>query len=49
VDPGPDYAAWLTARCATATVEVWSGYGHYPHLFAPERFLARVAEFTGAV
>lgn len=47
IDPGPEYAAWLTARCPTATVEVWPDHGHYPHLVDPERFLARVAEFTG--
>ena len=45
-DPGPDYAAWLTARCPTATVEVWPDHGHYPHLLDPERFLARVTEFA---
>jgi pimeloyl-ACP methyl ester carboxylesterase len=47
MDPGPEYAAWLTARCPTATIEVWPGHGHYPHLVDPERFLARVAAFTG--
>ena len=45
-DPGPDYPAWLTARCPTATVEVWPDHGHYPHLLDPERFLARVTEFA---
>lgn len=45
-DPGPDYPAWLTARCPTATVEVWPDHGHYPHLLDPERFLARVTKFA---
>jgi len=47
IDPGPPYVEWLTARCPTATVEVWPDQSHYPHLADPERFLARVAEFTG--
>jgi pimeloyl-ACP methyl ester carboxylesterase len=46
IDPGPQYAGWLTARCPTATVEVWADHGHYPHLVDPERFLAKVVEFT---
>jgi pimeloyl-ACP methyl ester carboxylesterase len=46
LDPGPEYTAWLTARCPTATVEVWPDHGHYPHLLDPERFLARVTEFA---
>jgi pimeloyl-ACP methyl ester carboxylesterase len=47
IDPGPPYVEWLSARCPTATVEVWPDHSHYPHLADPERFLARVAEFTG--
>ena len=46
MDPGPEYVEWLTARCPTATVEVWPDHSHYPHLADPERFLARVVEFT---
>jgi pimeloyl-ACP methyl ester carboxylesterase len=46
IDPGPEYAGWLSARCPTATVEVWADHSHYPHLVDPERFLARVVEFT---
>ncbi len=45
IDPGPDYGAWLGTLIPTATVEVWPGLGHYPHLVAPERFAARVQEF----
>jgi pimeloyl-ACP methyl ester carboxylesterase len=48
IDPGPGYAAWLTERVPTATVEVWEGHGHYPHLVDRERFLARVASFDPA-
>ena len=47
VDPGAPYVEWLTARCPKATLKVWPDHSHYPHLAAPERFLARVAEFTG--
>jgi pimeloyl-ACP methyl ester carboxylesterase len=47
IDPGAPYVEWLTARCPTATLEVWPDHSHYPHLADPERFLARVAEFTG--
>jgi pimeloyl-ACP methyl ester carboxylesterase len=45
MDPGEDYAAWLTARIPTASVEVWADHGHYPHLVDPDRFLARVRAF----
>jgi pimeloyl-ACP methyl ester carboxylesterase len=45
IDPGPDYAGWFTGLVPSATVEVWPGLGHYPHLIAQDRFLARVAEF----
>ena len=49
IDPGPDYAAWLTARIPTASVEVWPDHGHYPHLVDPARFTARVRAFESAV
>lgn len=48
-DPGPDYEAWLTAHVPRATVEVWDGSGHYPHLAQPERFLERVTTFEGSL
>lgn len=48
IDPGDDYTAWLDARIATATVEVWPGLGHYPHLLEPDRFVRRVVEFDPA-
>lgn len=49
IDPGPDYAAWLTGRCPNATVEVWAEHGHYPHLVDPARFLARLAQFDASL
>lgn len=49
IDPGPEYADWLTARIPTALVEVWPDHGHYPHLVDPARFTARVRAFESAV
>lgn len=43
--PGPAYAAWLTGLIPTATVELWEGLGHYPHLVDPDRFVRRLDEF----
>jgi pimeloyl-ACP methyl ester carboxylesterase len=45
IDPGSGYVEWLTGKISSATVEVWPGRGHYPHLIEPERFVARVAAF----
>lgn len=45
IDPGPGYAGWLTGLMPTATVEIWSDLGHYPHLVEPDRFVRRVASF----
>lgn len=45
IDPGPDYAGWLTGLVPTATVETWDDLGHYPHLVEPERFVDRVVAF----
>ena len=45
IDPGPDYADWLTSRLTTATVEVWADLGHYPHLIEQQRFVDRVVAF----
>lgn len=45
IDPGPDYAGWLTSRIPTATVEVWADHGHYPHLIDPDRFVERIMAF----
>ena len=45
IDPGPGYVGWLTGLVPSATVEVWDGLGHYPHLVDPDRFVARLEEF----
>lgn len=47
-DPGPGYAEWLAAALPGATVEVWEGDGHYPHLAEPARLAARIAEVDAA-
>jgi pimeloyl-ACP methyl ester carboxylesterase len=49
IDPGPDYAVWLTGLVPSATVEVWSDHGHYPHLVDQARFLERVRDFETTV
>ncbi len=43
IDPGSEYGDWLVRVIPTATVEVWAGQGHYPHLVSRERFLSRLA------
>lgn len=48
IDPGPDYADWLTSRIPTAAVEVWPDLGHYPHLIEQDRFVQRVRDFDAA-
>jgi pimeloyl-ACP methyl ester carboxylesterase len=48
-EPEPGYADWLQSRVPTATVEVWDGDGHYPHLVEPERFAARVLAFDASI
>ena len=48
-DPGDDYATWLTSHCANATIEVWPGHGHYPHLVDQQRFLDRIMAFEAEV
>jgi pimeloyl-ACP methyl ester carboxylesterase len=45
-DPGLGYAEWLTGLLPGATVEIWEGDGHYPHLAEPERLAARLREFS---
>jgi pimeloyl-ACP methyl ester carboxylesterase len=44
-DPGPGYGEWLRRLIPTATVEVWDGDGHYPHLVEPTRFVERLRAF----
>ncbi len=45
IDPGPEYASWLTGFISNATVEVWADHGHYPHLVDPDRFEGRLEDF----
>ena len=45
IDPGPEYAAWLTGLVPSAEVEIWADHGHYPPLVDPDRFLNRIEEF----
>jgi pimeloyl-ACP methyl ester carboxylesterase len=35
--------AWLLDRLPQATIEAWSGTGHFPHLAYPRRFAERLA------
>ncbi len=49
IDPGPGYAEWLRGAIPTATVEVWDGDGHYPHLVHPTRFLDRLRAFESTL
>jgi pimeloyl-ACP methyl ester carboxylesterase len=38
-----DDRAWLLARLPDATIEVWTGSGHFPHLAETHRFAQRLA------
>ncbi len=49
IDPGDDYADWMSNLVPTATVELWPDLGHYPHLVEPDRFVARVHEFWNSI
>lgn len=49
IDPGPEYAPWLTGLVPTATVEIWPGLGHYPHLVNVDRFITRLETFCATV
>ncbi len=49
IDPGTDYVGWLTGLIGSATVEVWTDQGHYPHLVDPVRFVERVNAFVTEV
>jgi pimeloyl-ACP methyl ester carboxylesterase len=48
-DPGDDYADWLEAIIPNAIVEYWPETGHYPHLTATDRFVARLAVFDATL
>jgi pimeloyl-ACP methyl ester carboxylesterase len=40
---GEDDREWLLSRLPDATIEVWSGCGHFPHLGEAHRFAQRLA------
>ncbi len=42
----PAYQAWLNKRLPLATVLVWPGSGHFPHLAHPNRFAECLAATT---
>jgi pimeloyl-ACP methyl ester carboxylesterase len=44
-DPGEPYRTWLKTSLPNATLEVWPGDAHYPHLVEPEHFAARIRDF----
>jgi pimeloyl-ACP methyl ester carboxylesterase len=48
-DPGPGYGTWLAQAIPSATLEVWDGDGHYPHLVHPGRFLDRLRSFESTL
>ena len=47
-DPGDGYASWLAEKVPTARLEIWEGDAHYPHMVEPERFAARVRQFSAS-
>jgi pimeloyl-ACP methyl ester carboxylesterase len=49
LDPGEGYASWLVARIPDAEVEYWEGFGHYPHLVDPDRFVAKLRTFWAPI
>jgi pimeloyl-ACP methyl ester carboxylesterase len=49
IDPGSDYATWLTRLVPKAAVEVWAGLGHYPHLVDTDRFITRLENFCATI
>ena len=48
IDPGAGYQEWLRRLIPDVEIEVWAGFGHYPHLVEPDRFVARIERFWGA-
>ncbi len=48
-DPGAHYETWLGELVPSAVVERWEGFGHYPHLVDPDRFLARLETFVAGL
>jgi pimeloyl-ACP methyl ester carboxylesterase len=42
-EPPPGYRQWLGQQLPAATIEVWPGSGHFPHLAQPGRFAELLA------
>jgi pimeloyl-ACP methyl ester carboxylesterase len=42
-EPPPGYRQWLGQRLPAATIEVWPGSGHFPHLARPREFAGELA------
>ena len=47
-DLAPGYRRWLAEHLPAATVEIWPGTGHFPHLADPPRFAQRLADWTAS-
>lgn len=45
IDPGEEYAPWISGYIDGAVTEVWPDNGHYPHLVDPDRFVDRLQNF----
>jgi pimeloyl-ACP methyl ester carboxylesterase len=42
-EPPPGYRQWLGQHLPAATIEVWPGSGHFPHLARPDEFAEQLA------
>lgn len=42
-----EYAHWFGRTISSGTLEVWDGYGHWPHLVNPKGFVGRIRSFLG--
>lgn len=42
-EPPPGYRQWLVEQLPAATIEVWPGSGHFPHLARPDEFAEQLA------
>jgi pimeloyl-ACP methyl ester carboxylesterase len=46
-EPPPGYRQWLGQHLPAATIEVWPGSGHFPHLARPDEFAEQLAATAG--
>jgi pimeloyl-ACP methyl ester carboxylesterase len=42
-EPAPEYRSWLAEVLPQATITVFEGSGHFPHLAHPDRFASLLA------